>query len=134
MKKIKYWPCTCIYYVPSICLEAAVSASYTKVIKRLVDLYTCWPVLYLPVGTVIQCSLHPLGGGGHQWILYQTDQMSRQSTASLTPHRVTLIWHSTGTYNQSTGSPDNQSTESPEKTLGLLVINVLFSSSFFFSK
>lgn len=58
--------------------------------------------------------------------------MSRQSTASLTPHRVTLIWHSTGTYNQSTGSPDNQSTESPEKTLGLLVINVLFSSSFFF--
>lgn len=99
----------------------SVSASYSKVIKRLVDLYTCWPVLYLPVGTVVQCSLHPLGRGSHQWILDQTDQMSRQSTAPLTPHRVTLIRHSTGTYNQSTCTerPDNQRTESPEKTLSL---------------
>lgn len=88
-------------------------------IKCPVDLYTCWPVLYLPVGTVVQCPLHPLGGGSHQWILYQTDQMSRQSTAPLTPHRVTLIRHSTGTYNQSTESPDNQRTESPEKTLSI---------------
>lgn len=45
--------------------------------------------------------------------------MSRQSTAPLTPHWVTLIWHSTGTYNQSTESPDNQRTESPEKTLSI---------------
>lgn len=112
-----------IYYVtssvPSICLEAAVSASYTKVIKRPVDLYTCWPVLYLPVSTVVQCSLHPLGRGSHQWVLDQTDQMSRQSTTPLTPHRVTLIRHSTGSYNQSTERLDNQSTESPEKTLSI---------------
>lgn len=95
------------------------STSHTKVIKRPVDLYTCWHVLYLPVGTVVQCSLHPLGGGSHQWVLDQTNQMSRQSTAPLTPHRITLIWHSTGTYNQSTESPDNQRTESPEKTLSI---------------
>lgn len=101
------------------------STSYTKVIKRLVDLYTCWPVLYLPVGTVVQCSLHPLGGGCHQWVLDQTDQMSRQSTAPLTPHRITLIWHSTGTY--------NQRTESPEKPVSISsTCNLLALLSFFF--
>lgn len=132
-KKIKYWPCTCIYYVissvPSICLEAAVSASYTKVIKRLVDLYTCWPVLYLPVGTVVQCSLHPLGGGCHQWVLDQTDQMSRQSTAPLTPHRITLIWHSTGTYNQRTESPEKPVSISSTCNLLALFKLIFFSKS-----